>query len=191
MRLISFLKQITEFQQLTDDDQVYMIKLNLIVLSFFHWMFLHDPAKNTYHEQDTTDPVYSGEDWMRTFNEQFHSDIQQLRKDFLDIFPSNDIMMQLSFLVLIFSNRVSLNEANQQSTAKAQSLSIFNAQNVFGDLLYKYCLSQVGTSGAPVTFARYVSKVMKFQQLIDEIRFSIRDYVDITQLSPLMESLVP
>ena len=137
--------------------------VNLIVLSFFHSMFLYDPHMNAYREQDTTDPFYSGEDWMKSFNEKFHSDIQQLRKDFLDIFPSSDIMIKLSFLILIFSNRVSLNEANQYSTVKAQSLSIFNAQNVFVDLLYKYYLNQFGTSSAPVVFARYVSKVMKLQ----------------------------
>ena len=190
IRLISFLKQITEFQQLPSDDQVYLVQLNLIVLSFFHSMFSYDPTTDTYHEQDTTDPFYTGKDWMNTFNRKFHVDIQQLRKDFLDIFPSSDIMMKLSFLILIFSNRVSLNEANQYSTAKAQSLSIFNAQSVFVGLLYKYCLNQFRNTAAPMMFLRYVSSVMKLQVLIDEVRFSIRDYVDVKQLSPLMESLL-
>ena len=190
MRLITFLKHIAEFQQLTEDDRVYLVKLNLIVLSFFHSIFLYDPVRSTYHERNTTDPVYSGEDWVKSFNGQFHADIRQLRSDFLDLFPSSDIMIKLSFLIFIFSNRVSLNEANQYSTIKAQSSSIFNAQNVFGDLLYKYCLNQHGVTAAPIMFTRYVSKVMKLQQLIDEVRFTIRNYVDIRQLSPLMENLL-
>ena len=190
MRLIAFLKQITEFEQLNADDQVYLIKLNLIVLSFFHSMFLYDPTTNTYHEQDSTDPFYSAEDWTRTFNEQFHADIQRLRDDFLRLFPSSDIMIKLSFLILIFSNRLSLNEGSQCSTINTHSLGIFRAQNVFTDLLYKYCIDQHGSVAAPVMFTRYVSKLMKLQQLIDGIRVTISDYVDITQFSPLMESLL-
>ena len=115
MRLVTFLKQINEFQQLNTDDQIYLVKLNLIVLSFFHWIFLYDPVTNTYHEQGTTDPSYSSEDWRNTFNEQFHADMQHLRDEFLHLFPSSDVMMKLSFLILIFSNRVSLTQASQHS----------------------------------------------------------------------------
>ena len=145
MRLITFLKQINEFQQLNTDDQIYLVKLNLIVLSFFHSIFLYDPVTNIYHEQGTTDPSYSSEHWRKTFNEQFHSDIQRLRDEFLHLFPSSDVMMKLSFLILLFSNRVSLTQASQYSTTQPHSLNIFNAQNVFTNLLYKYCLHQFGT----------------------------------------------
>ena len=190
MRLITFLKQINEFQQLNADDQIYLVKLNLIVLSFFHSIFPYDPTTNTYHEQETTDPSYSGEDWMKTFNAKFHADIQRIRNDFLNLFPSSDVMMKLSFLILIFSNRVSLTQASQHSATKPHSLNIFNAQNVFAELIYKYCLDQFGETSAPVMFGRYVNTLMKLQQLIDEIRFSISDHLDITQLSPLMECLL-
>ncbi|CAF4402166.1 unnamed protein product, partial [Adineta steineri] len=50
MRLISYIKQLNEFQQLKQEDQVYLIKLNLLPLCFFHLIFIYDPRTDLYYE---------------------------------------------------------------------------------------------------------------------------------------------
>ncbi|CAF3616944.1 unnamed protein product, partial [Rotaria sp. Silwood2] len=53
MRLITYIKQLNEFQQLDKEDQVYVVKLNLLTICFLHSIFIYDPRTDCYHEQDT------------------------------------------------------------------------------------------------------------------------------------------
>ena len=107
MRLITYIKQINEFQQLNSDDQIYLVKLNLLTISFFHSIFIYDPRTDSYHEPNTNDPIFSGKDWIKTLNKQFHLEMKQLRNDLIDIFQSDDIIIKLMFLILVFSNQMS------------------------------------------------------------------------------------
>jgi hypothetical protein len=186
MRLITFIKQIPEFQQINPNDQVSLVKLNLIVMIFLHSLFLYNPSTNTYHEADTTDPIFSHADWIQTFNGHFHADLSRLQQRLFDIFQNNDIIIKLLILILLFSNRLSVDQAAPQSC----SITIFHAQNVFTDLLYKYFLHQFGIAKAPGLFARCVSHLIQLQTIVDEIKQSIHHYVNVSELSPLMESLL-
>ncbi|CAF4934401.1 unnamed protein product, partial [Rotaria sp. Silwood2] len=127
----------------------------------------------------------------KTLNEQFHNEMKQIRNDLIDIFQSDDIIIKLFYVILLFSNQISLNQATQCIlTPDINPLNIFQRQNIFVDLVYRYCLHQYGYNQAPILFLRYIYKLMKVQRLVDEIKFTINSYIDITELSPLMQSLV-
>ncbi|CAF4300115.1 unnamed protein product, partial [Rotaria magnacalcarata] len=190
MRLISYLKQTNEFQQLDADDQVYLVKLNLLTICFLHSIFIYDPSTDSYHERDTIDPSFSSTDWNRLLNAQFHIEMKQIRNDIIDTFQSDDIVIKLFYLVLLFSNQMSLNQSSKCLLTNNNSLSIFKGQNVFTDLVYRYCLHQYGSEQAPILFLRYVNKLMKIQKLVDEIKHAINNSIDITDLSLLMQSLL-
>ncbi|CAF0791212.1 unnamed protein product [Rotaria sp. Silwood1] len=191
MRLITYIKQLNEFQQLDKEDQVYVVKLNLLTICFLHSIFIYDPRTDCYHEQDTIDPIFSGKDWIKTLNKQFHNEMKQIRNDLIDIFQSDDIVIKLFYVILLFSNRISLNQTPQCIlTSDINPLSIFKAQNIFVDLVYRYCLHRYSSNQAPILFLRYINKLMKVQQLVDEMKFTINNYIDITELSPLMQSLL-
>jgi hypothetical protein len=190
MRLITYLKQLHEFQQLDKNEQLYLIKLNLLTICFFHSMFIYDPRTDSYHEENTNDPLFSGKDWVKTLNKEFHLEMKQLRNDLLEIFQMDNIITRLFFIIVLFSHQVTLNQSSQCILTDIDSPSIFKAQNVFIDLVYRYCLHQYGPFKAPVLFTRYVNKIMKMQQLVDEIKYTINDYMDTTELSPLTQSLL-
>ncbi|CAF1582625.1 unnamed protein product, partial [Adineta steineri] len=137
MRLISYLKQINEFQQLKQEDQAYLIKLNLLPLCFFHLIFIHDPRTDLYYEPNTKDPHFSGKDWSKTLNKQFHIEMKQLRNDIIDIFQLDDIVIKLFLLIFAFSNQISLNQSSECVLIDINVLDIFKAQNIFIDLAYK------------------------------------------------------
>jgi len=190
MRLITYIKKVDEFHQLNATEQLYLVKLNLLTICFIHSLYIYDPRTDSYHEQDTTDPLFSGKDWIKTINEQFHLKMNQIRNDLIEIFQMDNIIIKLFFLILLFSHTISLNQSSQFLLTDIDSLSIFKAQNVFTDLAYRYCLHQYGPYRTPMLFARYLSKLTKIQQLVDEIKFTIHDYMDTTQLSPLIQSIV-
>jgi hypothetical protein len=190
MRLISYVKQLSAFQQLDKKEQVYIVKLNLLTICFFHSIFIYDPRTDSYHEEDTTDPLFSGKDWMKTLNAQFHIEMNQLRNDLLEIFQMDNIIIKLFFLILLFSHQLSRNQVSQYIPTDISSVNIYKAQNIFADLVYKYCLHQYGPYKAPILFTRYINKIMKIQQLVEEVKYTTHDYMDITQLSPLTQSLI-
>jgi len=77
MRLITYIKKVDEFHQLNATEQLYLVKLNLLTICFIHSLYIYDPRTDSYHEQDTTDPLFSGKDWIKTINEQFHLKMNQ------------------------------------------------------------------------------------------------------------------
>lgn len=188
MRLISFIKQINEFQQLQKSEQIHLVKLNLLTICFFHSIYIYDPRTDAYHEQDTTDPLFSRKDWIRTLNEQFHLEMKHLRNDLLEIFQMDNNIIKIFYIILLFSQQMSLVESSTYT--EINPVNIFQAQNVFTDLAYRYCLDQYGPVKAPKLFAQYTLKIMKLQQLVDHIKFNINDYIDTTELSPLAQSLL-
>jgi hypothetical protein len=190
MRLITFIKQINEFHQLNEQEQIHLVKLNLLQTCFFHSIFIYDPRTDCYHEQDTNDPLFSGKDWIQTLNKEFHSEMKKLRNEILDIFQMDNIIIKLFYVILLFSQQMSLSQTKQYSLPDIQPFNIFTAQNVFTDLVYRYCLEQYGPFEAPLLFTRYIMKIMKLQQLVDEIKYTIHNYVDITELSPLTQSII-
>ncbi|CAF1298469.1 unnamed protein product [Adineta steineri] len=190
MRLISYIKQLNEFQQLKQEDQVYLIKLNLLPLCFFHLIFIYDPRTDLYYEPNTKDPHFSGRDWSKTLNKQFHIEMKQLRNDIIDIFQLDDIIIKLFLLIFIFSNQISLNQSSECGLIDINLLDIFKAQNIFIDLTYKYCLDQYGFRKTSVLFSRYIYKIMKIQQLVDAVKYTIDEYIDKRQLTSLMQCLL-
>ena len=45
MRLITYFKQIPEFQQLDKNEQVYVVKLNTLTIVFLHSIYIYDYEK--------------------------------------------------------------------------------------------------------------------------------------------------
>ncbi|CAF1201434.1 unnamed protein product [Adineta steineri] len=190
MRLISYIKQLNEFQQLKPEDQAYLIKLNLLSLCFFHSIFIHDPRTDLYYEPNTKDPRFSGKDWNKTLNKQFHIEMKQLRNDIIDIFQLDDIIIKLFLLIFAFSNQITLNQSSECVLIDINVLDIFKAQNIFIDLAYKHCLDRYGFRRTSILFSRYIYKIMKIQQLVDEVKYTIDTYIDTRQLSSLMQCLL-
>ena len=186
MRLITYFKQIPEFQQLDKVEQVYLVKLNTLAIVFLHSIFIYDSKKEVYHEHDTNDPLFSEKDWMKTLNTTFHYEMKQIQKDLIEIIQTDNHIIKIFFLIILFSN----NTYSKYSTENINILHIFEAQNVYNELFYKYCLHYYGLHNSSKFILQYITKTMKIQRLVDEIKSIMHNYMDITQLSPLMQSLL-
>ncbi|CAF2788612.1 unnamed protein product [Rotaria sp. Silwood2] len=186
MRLITFFKQIPEFQQLDRDEQVYFVKLNTLTIAFLHSIYIYDNKTEIYHEPDTNDPLFLEKDWMNTINNKFHYEMKQIQNNFININQFDDKIMKIFFLIILFSNYHTF----KYSTTNINTLNIFKAQNVYNELFYKYCLHHYGFYKASILLLKYTSNIMKLQKLIAELKSTACDHMDITQLTPVMQSLL-
>ncbi|CAF3726167.1 unnamed protein product [Rotaria sp. Silwood1] len=186
MRLITFFKQIPEFQQLDKDEQVYFVKLNTLTIVFLHSIFIYDYQNEIYHEPNTNDPLYLEIDWMNTINKEFHYEMKQIQMNFINLKQFDDNIMKIFFLITLFSNYFTF----QYSTININTLNVFKTQNIYNELLYKYCLHHYGFNKASLLFLQYTTNIMKIQKLITEFKSTAHNYIDITQLTPVMQSLL-
>ena len=190
MRLITFFKQTKEFHELDLSTQLYLIKLNLITICFYHSLYIYDSQTDSYHEHDTNDPIFSGSDWTNTLNKQFHSQMNLIRMKIIDDLQSDQHIMKLIMFIVLFSRSVCRFQFNERTCIDNNQADIFKRQNIYTELLYRYCLQQYDLSKAPVIFMKYIFNIMKIQQLVDELKYNIQEYIGITELSPLIQSLI-
>lgn len=186
MRLISYFKQMPEFQLLTVDEQVHLVKVNILPIVFLHSIFIYDPQTRTYHEPDTSDPLFLESEWTNTINGEFHREMKQIRHNLSELLQIDSQIMLIVFLVHLFSDHFT----SGATSSCLNTLHIFRAQNVYNELLWKHCLQRYDLVKSVKLFVRYTSNFMKLQRLIEQLRSTITDYLDVTKLAPLMQSFV-
>ncbi|UJR22701.1 hypothetical protein I4U23_025737 [Adineta vaga] len=186
MRLITYFKHICEFQQLTIDEQVHLVKLNTLAIVFLHSIVIYDAENVNYHEPYTNDPIFLETDWIKTINKEFHQQIKQIRIDLNEIHQIDGQIMIIFFLIILFSNDF----VSKSSSTNFNTLNIYKAQSIYNELFWKYSLDHYGLPKSLKLYLQYVNSIMKIEKLISELRLTIHNHLDITKLSTLMQSLL-
>ncbi|CAF2216039.1 unnamed protein product [Rotaria magnacalcarata] len=186
MRLISFFKQIPEFQQFDKDEQVYFVKLNTLSITFLHSMYIYGYEQDAYHEPGTTDPLFLGKDWLKTINREFHRQMKKIQNNFVLIEKFDENLIKLFFLIILFSNHLDL----KHPITNINTLHLFKVQNIYNELFYKYCLYHYGFHKSSILLLQYTTNIMKIQNLIDDLKYTACSYMDLKLLTPVMRSLL-
>lgn len=186
MRLITYFKQIPEFQQLDQTEQISLVKLNTLIITFLHSIFIYDKNKKIYHENNTNDPIFIEKDWINTINKEFHNEMKQIQNNFLYLIKYDDKLIKIIFLIILFSN----NFISTYSNINLNTLNIFHAQNIYNELFFKYYLNHYDLYKSSKLFLNFTINIMKIQKLIIQLKYIINDYMDVTKISPLMQSLL-
>ncbi|CAF0834477.1 unnamed protein product [Adineta ricciae] len=186
MRLITYFKQIPEFQHLTMDEQIYLVKLNTLLIAFLHSMFIYNVENVIYHEPNTDDPLFLEKDWTKTITKEFHQEMKQIRSNLNEILQTGTQTMSVIFLINLFCIGFTSKSPPDNLTA----LHILHAQSVYNELFWKYCLHHYDLSKSLRLHLQLTTSIMKLQTLISNFCARIHDYLDVTKLSPLMQSLL-
>jgi hypothetical protein len=181
MRLISFFKQIPEFQQLDENEQINLVKRNTLNIVFLHSLFIYNGQSDVYHEKHSLDPIILGQDWIRTLDDAFHRRMKRIHQHLADLLRSDQNLVKLFFIILLFSPATS----DDASTVKIAQL-----QDLYTDLLSKYCLDRYGLVRSSNVCLRYITQILHIQTLVEELRANIRCYLDPSDLSSLVQSLI-
>ena len=186
MRLITYFKQIPQFQRLHKDTQLHLVKFNTLPIVFLHSISIYDPQAEVYHEPNTTDPVFLEADWSRTINAEFHSQMISIHAELARIVESDDRIVKIVFLIVLFSDALT----SRSSAVDINAVEIFHIQSLYNELLFKYCVHIHGTLKSSKLFVSLLSQIMKIQNLINEIRDNIHACMNVTLLPELMQSII-
>ncbi|CAF3987455.1 unnamed protein product [Adineta steineri] len=192
-RLITYLKLLPEFSSLNSHDKLILTKFNTFTLTYIRATLNYDPSTDIYHEPNTDECVFLNEDII-----QCHSSLHQYKltinciKNLLKASLNDRFLLQVLLVIMGLSKGSSICTNFDEMEPIAQDiLSIYHAQNVFVDLLWKYCENKFGFSTTVKTWLNLTIYSMDTHlQAYDFRHRAFKNHAISDQLLPLIKSVL-
>ncbi|CAF3186336.1 unnamed protein product [Rotaria socialis] len=191
-RLITYFKLLPEFSSLNENDKLILIKYNTFPLAFIRAALTYDVAADTYHEPNTDDCIFAGTDLIKCFGLHQYEQSTRCIQNLLIASANDTLILQILLVVMIFSKGSSICTYEDEVEPIAENiLAIFTAQNLFVDLLWKYCQNKFGYSKTAKIWLKLTMSSMDAHFQASTTR---HDYIKVDsvarQLLPLMKSVM-
>jgi hypothetical protein len=180
--LIKYIKHIPEFNGLSINDRICLIRNQFGLINNINEAIIHPGV--------TTNLVVS---LSNVFGVHLANRLLQSIER-IQIFASDAILLKLLLIIVTFSSG---NHRNRNDTDIDQicddTLSIFAAQNIYVELLWKYILSRSSTE---LNAVKMFDKLIRFLLYLLEVHLLVDGYInnlpnEIDQMEPLMQSMWP
>jgi hypothetical protein len=189
MRLITYLKKTPEFDTCDLEDRVILVKHNLLAVVFIHIVLIYDPIADTYHEYNTQDPIFQGKDWIEILGEEFYNDLTITAKNLIEIIEYDRVIAKFLLLIILYVKGFCGYDIMHEPTLNNPSL-VFNTQNIYVEILYKYCLHQYGLMRTIHLFTHLINQLFSIQRLAVHLKDYVHTVMNPSQLSPLMQTVL-
>jgi len=189
IRLITYLKKTAEFELFDADDRVTLVKHNLLAVVFMHIVLIYDPVADTYHEYNTQDPIFQGKDWIEILGEEFYHNLTATAMKLIQILEYDRVIVKILLLIIIYSKGFCSYDILHEPSLNNMSI-ILNTQNIYVEVLYKYCLHQYGFNKTISLFTNLIGQLFAIQRLSVHLKDIVHSNIDASQLSPLMQSVL-
>jgi len=190
MRLLSFFKQIPEFNQLNADDKVTLIKYNLITVLGINNTLSYNTETDQIIETDSDIPMN-----MQFFQILHGYNIarqsQKIFGSLLHIAKYDQKIIQLILITLILAKGFSTTDVYEPILN--DNMAVYRAQSYYVELLWKYMESVHGSEKAIHLFSELIVHVISWQTIQEDMRNNILRALsptDVNELLPIMKSVL-
>ena len=191
MRLLTFFKQIPEFNELAVDDRVTLIKYNLKPLFMLNNTLSYNSETNQVKETDSDVP------WNDVLFEKVHGTeifrrVKKIFESFVRIAQYDQRIIQLALIVMIFTRSFSA-DSDASEPILNDGIAVYRAQNYYTELLWRYMETVHGSEKSTYIFNELIAHFISWQTLEKELRSSVRRHLTTTdrnELLPIMKSLL-
>jgi hypothetical protein len=190
-RLITYFKFLPEFLSINEHDKLILIKYNTFPLVFIRSTLNYDPLTDNYHERGTDDCVFAGKDLIQCFSfDQYEQSTRCIRR-LLDASQHDCILIQIFLIITLFSKGSSMCTYVDETEPIAKDiLSIYHAQNIYIDLLWKYCENKYGFIKAIQIWLKLVTSSIDAHLAAYNTRYNyVKNDLVADHLVPLMKSV--
>lgn len=189
IRLITFIKQIPEFNSFDPEDRVTLVKYNLLAVVFMHIVLLYDPKYDSYHEYNTEDPIFQGQDWIEILGEEFYRELTNRATKLIKIVQNDRVIIKTFLLLILFTKGFCSYDIAHEPSLNNYSI-VFQTQNYYLETLYKYCLHHYGLTKTLTIFTNLLGHLFSVQRLAVHLKDYVHDHINASQVSPLMQSVL-
>jgi hypothetical protein len=191
MRLVSFFKQIPEFNQLDVEDKVTLIKYNLMPLVILNNTLSYNSETGQIMETDSDVPWDTK--MLKTIHgNELYSRIKKIFDSFVRIAQYDQRIIQLVLIALILTKGFST-DTDASEPVLNDCMAVYRAQNYYTELLWKYMETVHGSEKSIRIFNELVVHFISWQTLEKEVRLNTRKFLSLTdrdELLPIMRSLL-
>ncbi len=191
LRLVSFFKQIPEFNQLNAQDRFTLIKNNLMAVLVLNSTLSYNMEADAIMETDSDAP------WNSSIIAKVHGDeiyrrVKKVFDSFARIAQYDQRIIQLALVVLILTKGFSTTGSASEPILD-DSLGVYRAQNYYTELLWKYLQTVHGNGKAIHIFKELVAHFICWQTLQEYLLRSLPNVLTATEMNellPIMKSLL-
>jgi len=184
IRLLTFFKQIPEFNGLNVDDKVTLIKFNLLPLLCINCTLSYKPETDIIIESDSDLP-WDPPAFQTVYGLDGYQDMKRIFHKFLHIAKYDQKIIQLALIAFILTK--GLAAVGHDEPILNDSMAVYRAQNYYTELLWKYIETIHGPNIAIQIFSKLIAHFMARQA----IQMKIRQIVDKNLLSANTNELLP
>lgn len=190
IRLLTFFKQIPEFDQLDVDDKVTLIKFNLLPLLCINCTLSYKMETDQIVEADSDVPWDSS-----VIKEVYGYDgyllMRKVFDSFVHIAQYDQRIIQLALIALILTKGFSTG-CGELEPILNNRFAVLRAQNYYAELLWKYLETVHGSDKAVNIWGKLVTHFITWQTLYKKLRDNVERNLlltDTNELLPLMKTL--
>lgn len=190
IRLLTFFKQIPEFNELNVDDRVALIKLNLLPLLCINCTLSYKPETDQIIETDSDAPWDQSRIQIMFGVEGYHW-IKRIFDQFFNIAKRDQKIIQLALITFILTKGFSVAEIDEPILS--DGMAVYRAQSYYTELLWKYMETIYGFDTATHMFSKLIAHFMTWQTLQVPIRHIIEQNLlstNTSEILPFMKALM-
>ncbi|CAF1282900.1 unnamed protein product [Adineta steineri] len=191
MRLLSFFKQIPEFDQLNIDDKVTIIKYNIPTVLSINRALSYDP--DTHEFIESSSDVQDNIEFYPVLHD--YNTFKQSKKvflSFLHLVKYDRKIIELALIVLIFTKGISITNPQDEKILN-DTMSVYRAHTYYTELLWKYMETVYGYEKAISLFSELINHIISLQTLQEEIQNNILRVLspdNTDELLPIIKSVL-
>ena len=192
LKLITFFRQIHEFEALHEDDRFLLIKYNLLPLLILRRCLYYDPLTNWCSDERCEDP--EKRHYLLTSGSE-HDDSStmyiDLMRSLVQATEQDATLLQLLLVVMLLSTGMSMADDEPRLHDPA---TIYRAQSHYMRLVWNYLLDKQGEPKTIRQFTQLLTAILRLQSATRQIRttcrtdLSSRDTVDC--IAPVMQTVL-
>jgi hypothetical protein len=190
MRLLTFFKQIPEFNQLNVEDKMILIKYNLMPIMIFNLALVFKIDTKQFREADTDVPL-DGSTFEAIIGTEIYPYVTKVMVPLVNIVQYDPTIIKLFLVVLILTKSVADGDGAPEPILN-DNMAVYRAQSYYTELLWKYMEAVNGFEKAFGIFITLVSRLLRWQILRKIARCKVEQTLTQThedELVPLMKSL--
>jgi len=176
--LIWYYKSIPDFKQLDLDDQVLLIKCNLINIIHLHHIIV----------QNFQDDSKIGEHMSKWINPDFHRQMAKTRRYFYR-FTQYPLLLKLTLIVFMFSITLSIPDGSSQFDEYKNRKRLYECQNHYTTILWRYLTHLFEEKEAIHAMEIIVTQILRYQNLMMIMKCVVRNGSNHDILHALMQSI--
>jgi hypothetical protein len=191
-RLITYFKLLPEFSTLNEYDKLILIKYNTFALLFIRSALMYDLITDNYHEPGTDDCVFAGKDLIRCFSLHQYEQTTRCVRRLVDASQTDRVLIEIFLVIMLLSKGSSICTYKDEIEPIVQDiLSIYNIQNIYTDLLWKYCENKFGFTKTVNIWLHLVTASIDAHVQASNTRHNfVKNDIVAEKLVPLMKSVM-